>query len=194
MEASRLPFVESAGGLRIRRLATNQLTARDTRAIRALLEAAFGDDPDERFRDDDWDHALGGVHYVLDDGEEIVGHAALVEREIHVAGRALRTGYVEAVATVPERQGRGLGSWIMTEVAADVRARFELGALGTARHTFYERLGWLRWRGPSAVRGPMGERRTPDEDGYILVLPTPSSPPLDLDAPISCDWRAGDVW
>jgi len=106
----------------------------------------------------------------------------------------LRTGYVEAVATAPDRQGRGLGSRILTEVAADIRARFELGALGTARHTFYERLGWLRWRGPSAVRGPMGERRTPDEDGYILVLPTPSSPPLDLDAPISCDWRAGDVW
>ena len=39
-----------------------------------------------------------------------------------------------------------------------------------------------------------GERRTPDEDGYILVLPTLSSPPLDLAATISCEWRPGDVW
>jgi hypothetical protein len=26
------------------------------------------------------------------------------------------------------------------------------------------------------------------------VLTTPTSPPLDLSAKISCDWRAGDVW
>jgi hypothetical protein len=31
-------------------------------------------------------------------------------------------------------------------------------------------------------------------DGYILVLPTPLTPPLDLSADISCDWRPGDVW
>jgi aminoglycoside 2'-N-acetyltransferase I len=41
---------------------------------------------------------------------------------------------------------------------------------------------------------PDGERPTPAEDGYIMVLRTPASPPLDLEAPISCDWRAGDVW
>lgn len=195
MEADRRPVdLDSAGGLRLRRLATNQLTARESAAIRALLERAFGDDPDERFGDDDWDHALGGIHYVLDDGAEIVGHAALVERELHVAGRPLRTGYVEAVATAPDRQGRGLGTRLMTHVNADIRLGFELGALGTGRHAFYERLGWKRWRGPTAVRGPQGDRRTPNEDGYILVLPTPSSPALDLDAPISCDWRPGDVW
>ncbi len=41
---------------------------------------------------------------------------------------------------------------------------------------------------------PDGERRTPDDDPYIMVLRTPSSPPLDITAPISCDWRPGDVW
>ena len=66
--------------------------------------------------------------------------------------------------------------------------------LGTGRHRFYERLGWQTWRGPTSVRAPEGMQRTPDEDGYILVLTTPSSPPLDPAAPISCDWRVGDVW
>ena len=37
-------------------------------------------------------------------------------------------------------------------------------------------------------------RQTPDEDGYIMVLRTPSSPAMDLDAAISCAWRLGDVW
>jgi aminoglycoside 2'-N-acetyltransferase I len=39
-----------------------------------------------------------------------------------------------------------------------------------------------------------GERRTPDEDGGVLVRLTPSSPDLDPAAPLSCDWRPGDVW
>jgi aminoglycoside 2'-N-acetyltransferase I len=134
------------------------------------------------------------MHFVLDHDGVIVAHASVVERELHVGGRPVRTGYVEAVATAPDRQGAGLGSRIMADVTAYIRDRFELGALGTGRHSFYARLGWQAWTGRSFVRTPDGPRRTPDEDGYILVLRTPSSPPLDLSASISCDWRRGDVW
>lgn len=179
---------------RLRRLATTDLAPTEVEAIRALMDAAFGSHEDERFTDDDWDHAIGGTHYVLDVDGEIVAHASVVERELHVDGRPLRTGYVEAVATAPARQGAGHGSILMTEVTSDIRGEFELGALGTGRPAFYERLGWQTWRGPSSVRTADGEQATPDEDGYILVLPTPASPPLDLSAPISCDWRTGDVW
>ena len=163
-------------------------------AIRVLLERAFGSDEEERFTEADWDHAVGGVHFVLDVAGEIVSHASVVERELHVGGRPLRTGYVEAVATAPDRQGAGYGSLVMADVTAWIRDRFELGGLGTGRHAFYQRLGWLTWIGPSSVRMGDGEQPTPEDDGYILVLPTPSSPPLDLTAPISCDWRPGDVW
>jgi aminoglycoside 2'-N-acetyltransferase I len=144
--------------------------------------------------EDDWKHALGGTHFILELDGRIVAHASVVERELRVGGRTLRTGYVEAVATTPDRQGKGLGSLLMDDVTAWIRDRFELGALGTGRHSFYERLGWRTWAGPSSVRTPNGDRQTPDDDGYILVLATPSSPALDLSAPISCDWRAGDVW
>ncbi len=180
--------------LRLRRLATAELAETEIAVIRALLDVAFGDDEDERFTDADWDHAVGGVHFVLDLDGEIVAHASVVEREIHVDGRPLRTGYVEAVATDPDRQGQGIGSVLLADVTAWIRERFELGALGTGRHHFYERLGWQTWAGPSAVRTPDGLRRTPDDDGYILVLRTPASPPFELTARISCDWRPGDVW
>ena len=82
----------------------------------------------------------------------------------------------------------------MREVDAWIDERFELGVLGTGRHAFYERLGWMTWRGQAFVRTPDGPRRTPDEEGFILVLRTPRTPPLDLDGSISCDWRPGDVW
>lgn len=180
--------------MRLRRLPTHDLTTAEVAAIRELMEVAFGPHDDERFTDDDWGHAVGGVHFVLDLEGKIVAHASVVEREIEIDGHPLRAGYVEAVATAPDRQGTGLGSVVMTDVTAFIRERFELGALGTGRHRFYERLGWLTWRGASSVRTAEGMHRTPADDGYILVLPTPSSPHFDLIAPISCDWRRGDVW
>lgn len=184
----------SPGDVRPRRVPTNDLAASEIATIRALLAAAFGPDEEERFDDDDWDHALGGIHFVLEVDAEIVSHASVVERELHVNGHPLRTGYVEAVGTAVDRQRAGFGSMVIADVTSYIRERFELGALGTGRHRFYERLGWLTWKGPAFVRTAEGPRRTPDEEGYILVLPTPSSPPLDMTASISCDWRPGDVW
>jgi aminoglycoside 2'-N-acetyltransferase I len=162
--------------------------------VRAVVDAAFEEYGRGDFTEDDWEHALGGRHFLLELGDAIVGHAAVVERWLEIGGHRLRTGYVEAVAIEPGRQRRGLGTILMRDVNDVVRADFELGALGTGRHAFYERLGWQTWRGPSAVRTPAGLEPTPDEDGYILVLRTPSSPPFDLTEPISCEWRPGDVW
>ena len=182
------------GEARLRRVPWDQLTPDEVAAIRALMGVAFGDDEEERFDDDDWAHTIGGVHVMLDVDGVIVAHASVVEREIHVAGRPLRTGYVEAVATDPAWQGRGLGTRVMTEVGEMVAAGCDLGVLGTGVHHFYERLGWRTWRGPAFVRTPEGDRRTPDEEGYIMVLATPSTPTLTWTDPISCDWRPGDVW
>lgn len=179
---------------RVCRLSTEDLTPSEVAAIRALMAAAFGSDEEDAFTDDDWEHAVGGVHFVLELDGEIAAHASVVERELHVGGRALRTGYVEAVATAPARQGAGLGSLLMGEVGAYIRGGSELGALGTGRHRFYVRHGWRTWAGPSAVRTADGERPTPDDDGNIMVLATPMSPPLDLSAAITCEWRPGDVW
>jgi aminoglycoside 2'-N-acetyltransferase I len=179
---------------RLRRLATADLTAAEVAAIRAIMVDAFGEDEDEHFTDDDWGHAVGGVHFVLDLDGEIVSHASVVERTLRVGDRPLRTGYVEAVATAPAQQGTGYGTVVMTDATALIRERFELGCLGTGRQSFYARLGWQTWRGRSFLRTPDGLVATPDDDGYIMVLRTPSSPPLDLTASISCEWRPGDVW
>jgi aminoglycoside 2'-N-acetyltransferase I len=181
-------------GLRIRALPTDDLTDADTASLRELLWAAFADDEDGAFTEDDWQHSLGGMHWLAEVESEIVAHAAVVERDIHVGGRPLRTGYVEAVATSPAHQRLGYGSAVMRAVNEHIEAHFELGALGTSSHAFYHRLGWETWPGRSFVRTAGGDQPTPDEDGYILVLRTSRTPPLDLTAPISCEWRPGDVW
>ncbi len=179
---------------RVRALTTSELSPALVVAVRRLLFAAFEPDPEERFTEDDWQHALGGTHFVAEIGGEVVGHAAVVRRALQVSGRPVDTGYVEAVATTPSHQGRGIGTRVMRKVGEHIVERFEMGALGTGSHRFYERLGWVTWRGPSAVRTAGGERATPGEDGCIMVLRTPATARLDLEAPISCEWRPGDVW
>ena len=126
--------------------------------------------------------------------EALVAHAAVVERVLEVGGSAVRAGYVEGVATTPTRQGEGLGSLVMQRVGQLLEAAFELGALSTGRHAFYERLGWERWRGPTFVRHGADIVRTADEDDGIMVLRYGSTSGLDLTLPISCETRPGDDW
>lgn len=182
--------------VRVRRVRTDELSRDELSRLRSLLRLAFpGNDPSDRLTEDDWQHALGGSHVLVEVGGSMVSHAAIVERRLHAAGRPIRTGYVEAVGTLPAEQGRGYGSAAMTAANELIRLEYELGALGTGRVSFYERLGWERWRGPLSVRTATGDRRTPDEEGYVFVLRTPATPrDLDLDGSLSCEWRPGDVW
>ncbi len=161
--------------------------------LREMFAAAWAG-KDGEFSDDDWTSATGGTHLMLEVEGVVVSHASVVERVLETNGRALRTGYVEAVATWPARQGRGYATEVMHAVGSRIDDRYELGALNTGLPGFYERLGWERWRGPTTVRTPRGVIRTPEEDGLVMVRRTPTTSELDLEAPITCDWRPGDVW
>lgn len=68
---------------------TGQLDAAVLVAARDLLTAVFPD-----LEQHDWEHSLGGMHALVWDGGELVGHAALVQRRLLHGGRVLRTGYV----------------------------------------------------------------------------------------------------
>lgn len=177
----------------VRAVPTGELTAEEFAYLRVLFDAAWADDP-EAFTEDDREHAMGGLHFVVDVDGRIVSHASVVERELHAGEQRLRTGYVEAVATHPSYQRRELGSAVMREVSRYIDTAFPLGALDTGLTGFYERLGWRVWLGPTYVRTETGPVRTAEDDGNVMVRLTSTTPELDLDAPLSCEWRPGDVW
>ena len=159
-------------------------------AARALTDDVFGSVFDEH----DWEHALGGVHALVWAGDTLVGHGSVIQRRLLLGGRALRTGYVEALAVREQHRGGGCGAAIMDVLESVIRAAYALGAL-TATDVakgFYERRGWERWQGPSSALTPDGVIPTPEEDGGIYVLA--GSAPLDLTGELTCDWRDGDVW
>lgn len=177
----------------LRTVVSDELGSADVAALSELFRAAWLDD-DEVFTEEDWEHATGGFHFLLEEDGTIVAHASVVERELRTNGHRLATGYVEAVATDPPRQGRGYASAVMRKVDEYIDRNFQLGALDTGRPALYKRLGWVVWKGPTLVRTDEGVIRTEEEDGQVLVRLTPTSPELDLSAPISCEWRPGDVW
>jgi aminoglycoside 2'-N-acetyltransferase I len=155
-----------------------------------LLDAAFEGD----FSDHDWEHALGGIHALVWDGADLVGHAALIQRRLLHGGRALRAGYVEGVGVRGDRRGRGHGAAMMSALERVLRGAYDLGALGATDDAvrLYEARGWKRWRGPTSALTPDGILRTQDDDGSVYVLQIAT--PLDLDGELTCDWRDGDVW
>lgn len=158
--------------------------------MRSLLDTAFDGD----FSDDDWDHATGGIHVWVAGPSGVVSHGSLVERTLVCSGSTVRAGYVEAVATGVSHRRQGHGARVMRRIGELIREQYPLAALSTGTYAFYEPLGWERWRGPTFVDAPEGRTRTPADDGDIMILRTPESPPLDLYGEIVCDWRAGDVW
>jgi aminoglycoside 2'-N-acetyltransferase I len=96
-------------------------------AIRALMDAAFGGVSDDTF-----DNVLGGMHTLVFEEGELIGHASVIQRRLLHGGRALRTGYVEGVAVRPDRRRRGHGDAMMTVLDRIIRSGYQLGALGAS--------------------------------------------------------------
>ena len=174
----------------VRTVHTADLDAATRAAAHELLDAAF----DGEVTAEDWEHCLGGMHALVWEGGELIGHGAVVQRRLLYGGEALRTGYVEGVAVRAEHRRRGAGGAMMDALNAVIRRAYRIGALGAteAGAALYASRGWRRWEGPTAMLTPAGVVRTPDEDGYIWVLDVDGT--LDLSRELTCDWREGDAW
>ena len=170
---------------------TADLDAGDRRAVRALLDEAF----DQQFTDEAYEHALGGVHALVWEGAELVGHGSVVMRRLLHRERALRTGYVEAVAVRADRRRRGHGHAVMTALERVIGRAYELGALAASDQArdLYAARGWQPWSGRAwVVTLGGGVKRTEQDEGSIYVLPV--SVELDPHGDLACDWRDGEVW
>ncbi|WP_250035428.1 GNAT family N-acetyltransferase [Paractinoplanes maris] len=175
-----------------RTLLTADLTAAQREEIRHLLDVAFLGN----FSDDDWDHSLGGLHFLVEEQGTIVAHAAVVQRSFLHGDRTWRCGYVEAVAVHPDRRGQGFAADVMDAAEDIIDRSYDVGALSAsaAGRGLYVARGWLPWLGRTAVLAPAGLTSTPEDDGSTFVRFLADGPHLDRAGTLACDFRNGDVW
>jgi aminoglycoside 2'-N-acetyltransferase I len=174
----------------VRTAHTADLAPSTLAAARALLERAF----EGNMSVHDWEHALGGVHALVWEGGELIGHASVIQRRLLHGGRALRAGYVEGVGVRADSRRRGYGAALMEPLEGVISRAYDVGALSAtdAGARLYAARGWELWRGPTSALTPTGIVRTEDDDGTVYVLQ--GAEPLDLATELTCDWRDGDLW
>ena len=135
----------------------------------------------------------GGRHVLVQRDGELVSHAVATARGVEPEGHpVLRTAFLDAVATRPDRQGLGYGSAARARMADEI-ADFDIGCLQTDVVGFYEPLGWEPSRGPLAGRGDDGLIPTPTQTG-VMILRLPPTPEFDLDARLTIECQPRRIW
>jgi aminoglycoside 2'-N-acetyltransferase I len=173
--------------LKVEVLHADQVAPEHLAEIHALCNRAYDADLEPLFQTfTDATHVIGRW------GSAIVSHAMWVTRWLQPSNHpALRTAYVEMVATEPQFQRRGFATAVMRRLASAIRD-FDLGGLCPAEPMLYTKLGWVFWQGPLFIRTPDGSLSTPEEQ--IMILRLPRTPHLDLALPLSAEWREGELW
>jgi aminoglycoside 2'-N-acetyltransferase I len=178
---------ETAGAeLAIHRLSSSTLSPAVIASILELCDSAYGEPMASYLESIGPGEHLLGWH----DGA-LVSHLMWVTRRLQPGDQLLRTAYVELVATAPAARRRGYATLLLEYLPSQV-GDFELAALAPATENLYARLGWRLWRGPLGVRTDHGLVPTPEE--RVMVLALPRTPVLNLDLPLSVEWRTGEVW
>jgi aminoglycoside 2'-N-acetyltransferase I len=132
-------------------------------------------------------HVLGYVSGAL------VSHALWLDRKLRVGqGPWLDAAYVEGMATHAEHRQRGYGATVMRRLQDEVRG-YDLAALSPAVPEWYKKLGWEEWQGPLWIDHDGQLEPTPEEE-CVLICRTPRTPPLDLTAPLTGEWRPFELW
>jgi aminoglycoside 2'-N-acetyltransferase I len=180
--------MEKFGAISIRVMSGRDLEPRLRDDLQAMCNRAYQEDISSF-----WETFADPVHILGFLDETLVSHAAWITRGLQPEGTPiLRTAYVEMVATEPAYQGRGYASAVMQKLYELIQD-CELGGLSPAETSLYTRLGWEYWRGPLYIRTSAGLEASP-ADECAMILRLPRTPPLDLDAPLSVEWRPGEVW
>jgi aminoglycoside 2'-N-acetyltransferase I len=141
------------------------------------LEQAY-DEPLGSWHSEHWDDLGPGPHLTVERDGQLLAHACLAWVPVKIGGERVVAGYVEDVATRADVRGRGFATALLQAARPLIEEEAQLGLLSTGSPGFYERLGWVHWRGPTSVAEVDGTvTPTPEEDEWIMALLLPTTPP-----------------
>jgi aminoglycoside 2'-N-acetyltransferase I len=124
----------------------------------------------------------------------LVSHALWVTRYLQAGTNpAMLTAYVEVVATEAKYRNRGFAASLMKHLTGEIQ-NYDLAALSPFSVAYYRRLGWELWLGPLFIRSHDMQRIPSPADEEVMIFRLPKTPALDLNAPLSAEWRDGELW
>lgn len=169
---------------------TCHLSKIEKEILYSLLTESFGGD----FSLDDFQHALGGMHIFAYDQEKIVGHVAVVQRNMAIDNNPIVVGYVEAMAVLKDYRRRGIGKELMIQANGIIKSCYQLGLLSASEEgvPLYSLLGWHKWKGKLFELNQGVYKQTEGDDEGIMALSILNE--IDLTSSLYCDFRCGDQW
>lgn len=171
-------------------IASKNLSSLKLDEIRNFLETAYEGD----FMAEDFEHCLGGVHALVYLDGQLVGHGAVIPRQLMNADTTFEVGYVEAVATHLEFRRTGIATAVMEALEKHITNNFNFGALSTGDEAMllYQSRGWITWTGKTGVMRKGVSFDTPEDDGGIYLFGNIDC--LDSSHLLLCQDRPGDAW
>jgi len=163
------------------------LTRDEVNAILTLCSDAFEEDYEPYLQT-----FYYPTHVLAKLNTKLVSYALWYTRWMQVDnGPLLRTAYVEAVSTGRSFRGHGYATLVMRCLNQEIQA-YDIGALSPADTSLYTRLGWEYWQGPLYARKE--GRLIPIPGETAMILRTSKTSTLNIHAPLSIEWREGEVW
>ena len=176
--------------IEIQQFETAEASTEFLNELRTLLSISFGN----KFTEDDWNHGLGGRHFAILEAGRLVAYCAVVPRRIYIEEKPYSCGYLENVASAPDKRHQGFASMAVRKANQHITENFDIGGLSTSKHDFYRKFGWQVWRGPTFVVSNGSWRSSDSVGGGIMILETGAVPMLDPQSRIACEDRPGDAW
>lgn len=173
-----------------RRLHTSQLISSEKETLFGLLVEGFSSD----FTYDDFQHTLGGMHVIAYDQQKMVGHVAIVQRNMAINDDPISVGYVEAMVVEENYRRQGIGASLMQHTNEIISACYQLGLLSASEEgqKLYRSVGWKVWKGALFEQQQRHYIRSIEEEGGVMAWSAHDN--IDFTASLYCDFRGGDQW
>jgi aminoglycoside 2'-N-acetyltransferase I len=179
----------SLDSLNIQVKANTDLSSGEYSEIIALTSQAF-----ERDYTPYMESFIFPAHILARLNGKLVSYVAIVTRWTQIGtGPLLRTAAIEGMATELSCRHRGFASQLMRYAVAEAQD-CDIATLSTGINGFYSRLGWRVWEGPLYTRKEKELIAMPEEQGCVMFYALPKTPPLDITAPLSIEWRELEPW
>lgn len=160
--------------------------------IRQLLCECFPLDVELFSQQRCWHNSTPAYSIVLREASRLVGHVAIVDRQITCDDQPLRVAGIQSLAVAPAWRRARLSRQLMIEAMAEARRRgLQFGLLfcvpGLER--FYSSLGWQKSDQPVTLRDEQGKAAQLPVKNIVMHLPLAGQPlppgQIDLQGP---DW------